>query len=1103
MNEQAWRVTRAAAAALILAVLTTATPAAYSERNLRFNRLSLEQGLSQGSIYALIQDSRGFMWFGTEDGVNRYDGYEITIYKHDADDPGSLSHSFVWALQEDRQGNVWIGTNGGGVDRWNRATDTFTHFRNDPQNPNSLSNDRVRVILEDPYGQLWIGTDGGGLNRFDPASNTWTRYSHNPANPASLSNDRIRALHLDDDGVLWVGTYGGGLDRFDPASGNFEHHVHDPADPTSLSDDLIYTIYRDRGGSLWVGTYTNGLNRLDPETRRFTRFQHDPENMRSLGAGRVRSVYQDRDGTLWVGTDAGLNEWKGDGFIRYQSNPADPKSLSDSKITAIYQDRGGVLWVGTKGDGLNKWNPATGFFSRGRRDPGAPSSLSSDRITSFQFDSARNELWVGTFGGGLNRLDRDTDVYAHFRHRPDDPDSLGDDTVMSLLLDRDGKLWIGTYEGGLNRLDPATGKVKRYEHDPNDPSSMSRSGVMALFEDRAGTLWIGTFEAGLYRFDRATEKFVRYQSEPAVPTSLASNTVTSFCEDSSGALWVGTDGGGLSRFDREAGTFTHFRYDPGDPASLSSNVVWSIHEDRDGALWIGTQGGGLNRWNREDREANRVVFTRYTERDGLPNNLVYGVLSDDSGHLWLSTNKGISRFDPRIGEFKNYDTTHGLQSNEFNFGAYYRSPAGEMFFGGIRGFNSFFPSDVRENVVAPPVVLTAFRKNNRAVNLERPIYDTDSIVLDYTDYVVSFEFAALDYAAPEKNAYAYKLEGFDEDWIELGTSRRATYTNLDAGAYTLRVKGSNNDGVWNESSVLQVKVLPPPWKTWWAYTLYAAVLVGVVVAYTRSQARKLEREAEYSRKLENEVQARTRELAMRNDELRDANRKLESASLTDSLTGLRNRRYLMTEIDRSIALTERYYNQDESAQNRSAAEADFLFLMIDLDGLKGINDTYGHMSGDRALLQMRDLLRKTCRKSDTIIRWGGDEFLIVGRNMGLAACEKLAERIRHAVAEHTFDLGDGNEVRLSCSIGFAQYPFIPSAPTHVSWEQVVTIADRALYLAKMSGRNAWVAMFGTEHTPPYELVRLVNEQTQQLVTSGAIEIRTSLDGQRQLVWNRA
>ncbi len=773
-------------------------------------------------------------------------------------------------------------------------------------------------------------------------------------------------------------------------------------------------------------------------------------------------------------------------------------------MTAIYQDRGGVLWVGTKGGGLNNWNTHTGSFPHYRADPAAASGLSGNIVTSF-FDEGNAVVWIGTFGGGLNRFDRTRGSFTLYQHEPTDPQSLSNDRVMSLLLDSKNILWVGTYGGGLNRFHRDTGTFTRYQHDSADPASLSRNGIMSIYEDRQGVLWIGTFEGGLDRMEPSSGTFIHYAHDPTQPTSLSNNRVTAFYEDAAGVLWIGTDGGGLNRFDRTTGTFAHYQNDPAVPTSLSNDSVLSIHEDGNGVLWIGTLGGGLNRWERAARESVRGEFQRYSERDGLPNDSIYGILTDDEGNLWLSTNQGLSKFDPGRETFRNYNTTHGLQSNEFNVGAYHRSADGEMFFGGVSGFNAFYPASIRDNAHVPPVVLTSFLKFNEKVDLGKPIWETDRVELGYRDYVVSFEFSALDYTAPEENRYAYMLEGFDEDWIELGRLRRATYTNLDAGDYLLRVKGSNNDGVWNEAgATLELRVIPPPWQTWWAYSFYGLLAVGVLFGYARAQARKLEREETYSRELVQQVDERTRELAERNEDLQEANQKLEEATLTDSMTGLRNRRYLMTHIHEDLALVERQYLVLQAdAGSQTPQPPDFLFLMIDLDGFKRINDIHGHAAGDRALLQMRDILEKTCRVSDTIIRWGGDEVMVVGRAVNRSSAETVAERIRTAVTEHAFELGNDDKVRLGCSIGFAFYPFLPSAPSRIKGEQAMKIADRALYLAKQSGRNAWVGIYATDKTPGEDLIPSVNDRLEEMSLRGEIELSTSITDPTTLCWSRA
>ncbi len=1084
-----------------------AGPASGQVRNIRFERIATEDGLSQADVYSILQDRQGFMWFATQYGLNRYDGYSFEHLLHDPYDPSTLSHNFIYAVIEDRHGIFWIGTMGGGLNRWNPENNTLNHYRHDPADPTSLSNDRIRVLLEDREGFVWIGTDGGGLNRFESATGTFARFIHNPAEPDSLSTDRILAVYQDSGGTFWVGTDGGGLNRFEPETETFSK-ICVSSGPGQPCADRVWAILEDRDGLLWIGTYERGLFRYDRASETSRQFLHDPGDPESLSSNWVRSIFQDDLGTIWVGTDAGLNEWNPakETFSRYQNNPANSSSLSDNRVISIYQDRGGVLWFGTEGGGLSKWNPRSGVFSSFQRDPSRQDSLSSNTVAAFA-EGPDGEIYIGTYGGGVNRLDRSTARITHYRHDPERADSLNDDRVMALLVDLEDVLWVGTLEGGLDRLDRKSQTFSHFVHDPDDPHSLSGNSVVSLLEDRKGYLWVGTSGGGLSRLDRSSGVFVRYRHDPENPTSLSGDLITALYEDHAGGLWVGTETEGLNRFDPNTGSFTHYRRDLANPWSLSNDTIYCLLEDRRGFLWIGTQAG-LNRWEPRLRAAYKEVFKHYAERQGLPNSSIFGILEDEKGHLWLSSNNGLSRLDPKSETFKNFDVSHGLLNNEFNIGAYFRHSSGELFFGGNQGFNSFFPDRISTNKHVAPVVLTSFLKFNQPVQLDRPISELDAIELTHKDYVVSFEFAALDYTAPEKNRYAYMLEGFDSDWIEIGTIRRATYTNLDPGDYVFRVKAANNDGVWNEAGVaLAVTVVSPPWQRSWAYTLYVVAVLLAILAYGRAQKRKLDREAEYTRKLENEVQDRIRELAEKNDALLYMNKRLEEASVTDSLTGLKNRRFLLNSIQRDIGLVERYYaGLASSPESQPVVRPDLLFLIFDLDRFKEVNDTYGHGAGDRVLVQVRDLLQHACRDSDTLIRWGGDEFLVVGRDTDQTVAEGLAERIRSAIAEHSFDLGSGHRVSLNCSIGFSGYPFMPAEPTGLHWEQVVGIADRALYIAKQSGRNQWVGIFGTDRTSntyPDDLVMLVNERTEALAQEGMIEIRTSLDDHDALVWARA
>jgi diguanylate cyclase (GGDEF)-like protein len=1088
--------------------LATAGQALAQEKNIRFDRLSSDHGLSQADVYAIHQDQFGLMWFGTQDGLNRFDGYDFTHYRHDPFYAESISNSFVYSILEDSEGNLWIGTMGGGLNRWDRSEDTFTHYRHDASDPTSLSNDRIRVLHLDPRGRIWVGTDGGGLNVFDPESGSFSRFTHDPAQPQSLANDKIRAIHRDQNGDLWIGTDGGGLDRFDPAIGGFVHYRDDGDVIGGLDTARVQSIFESGDGALWVGTYDQGLFRRDPTKAVWEQYLHNPENPASLSSNSVRTFFQDDQETLWIGTDSGLDEWKPDSqsFAHYQNRVGDSTSLSDNRVVSIFQDRGGVLWIGSQGGGLNRWSPRAGFFSSYRADPADNSRLSSNIVVAFAQDSDGSPI-VGTYGGGVAKLDRSTNTFTTFRHHPYDPGSLSDDRVTSLCVDREGILWVGTLAGGLNRLDAATGKFRRFKEDSKDSTSLSRNGVTTVLDGGDGYLWLGTMDGGLNRLDRQTGTFIQYLHDPENPTSLSDSRVTALYEERSGILWVGTESGGLNRFDRNTGGFTHFRHDPANLRSLSSDTIYSIHEDRESVLWIGTPSG-LNRWESGLRSMHQGFFKRYTEREGLPNNSIFAILEDEEGNLWLSSNKGISRFEPDGEVFKNFDVSHGLQSNEFNRGAAFRFSSGELFFGGNQGFNSFFPKKIGKNTYVPPVILTGLLKANQPADVPLPISDLKRIELTHRDHVVSFEFAALDYTAPEKNRYAYMLEGFDSGWNEVGTLRRATYTNLDAGSYVFRVKGSNNDGTWNSHGAsLRVDVVPAPWKTKWAYAVYLLGTLYLAFFYLRAQRRQRIEEARRRYELERDVQSRTRELAEKNDTLQYMNKKLEEASYTDALTGLRNRRFLLTSIQTDVAQVDRFYTRLHSGDiDDSSVKPDLLFLLFDLDGFKQINDIHGHAAGDLVLVQVRNILSNACRDSDTLVRWGGDEFLVVGRSTEQEVAEGLAERIRQAVIDHPFEVGSRQTVSLTCSIGFSAFPFIPSQPKLVHWEQVVGIADRALYVAKQSGRNQWVGILSTDKTEGVEaegLHEIINERPEQLAYDGLIELRTSIGDPDAVVWARA
>lgn len=847
-----------------------------SSQQIRFERISIEQGLSQSSIYSIYQDSQGFIWFGTEDGLNKFDGYEFKIYRHDPDDPGSLSDNSVFSIFEDKNEVLWVGTYGRGLNRFDRKTEKFVNYRHDPDVPTSVAHDSINVIENDAEGNLWIGT-WNGLDRFDAVSEEFIHYTHDPDNLNSLGSNTIVDLHLDNRGILWVATYGGGLSRYDPSSDSFYRYRHDIINPHRISSDLVTSICEDADGNLWIGTADEGLNKFVFENEEFYTFKSDSKSEYSLSQNSISALAVDLLGNIWIGMGNGgidIFDPEVDQFQNLSNNLGDPFSLSGDMVTEAFVDRSGIVWIGTFGAGINRFDPQTARFSYYRHIPNDPDSLAANGVMSISENTDGN-LWLGILGGGVDLYERSTENMVHHKNIPEDPSSLSSDEVWSVYTDQSGTLWVGTRGGGLNRLDPDSDEFIHYTHDPEDADSLAMNAINAIYEDRDGYLWIGTAGSGLDRLDRTTEKFSHYRYDPENPNSLIYDLIWSIIEDRTGKLWLGTGGGGVSMFDPSTGTFINYIHDPEDPNTVGDTDILTIFEDSRGWIWLGTYGSGLDKYDPATGE-----FKHFRVADGLPNNVVYGILEDKGGNLWLSTNFGLSEFDPILETFKNFDVSDGIQSNEFNVGAHLLDSKGEMFFGGINGLTSFFPEDIEDSTYLPPVVLTSLRQGGEETS---NIEGLQEIVLTWGKNNLEFSFVALNYSHPEKSVYAYKLDGFDEDWNVIGSSRNGRYTNLPGGTYTLRLKATNSDGIWNEDAYsITVRVVPPFWETWWFIGIITLVIMAGVISGYRLRIRSIEAR---SRELEDQVKVRTEEIELRRielealyqaDEVIDQNLSLES-----------------------------------------------------------------------------------------------------------------------------------------------------------------------------------------------------------------------------------
>lgn len=849
-------------------------------QEMKFERVSLDAGLSQSSINCIVQDTKGFLWFATQDGLNKYDGYAFTVYKHNPSQPTSISDNFVNTLCVDHEGTLWVGVTTGGLNRFNRETGTFEHWRNSPENPRSLNDSTVAVIFEDRYHGLWIGTVKG-LDKFEREQGEFRHWTFDEQDSKIAGFSAINAIYEDANDGFWLGTGGGGLIRFDRVTQKYVRFQFDKVNQNSLSSNTINHISGDAEGNLWVAT-PNGLNKFNPLTLTVTRYFYDPTRIVGNLQHNVQYSYWAHDGTLWIGTQGGLMLFDPatDSFRRVVHDPGLLTSLSINNIGPVFEDVSGVIWVGTFGGGLNKYDGEREYFQHWLYSGCDRDSFHSNLVWAILEDRS-GKVWLGTGGGGLLRIDSKTGVVKQWVNNPEDPASLKHDTVLTIHESSDGRFWLGTFGGGLNVFDPRTGDFSYWLNDPQQ-NSISSNNVQKILDTGDGVLWLATAGGGLCRFDTVTETFTTYQNDPADSSSIPSNFLTTLYQDHEGMIWLGVNAPVACRFDPLKQEFTIWQNDPTNPQSWPRYGVACIHEDNAYNLWFGTYRGGLVKYNRKMQS-----FTQYREPDGLPNDVVYGILEDSQGFLWLSTNNGLSKVDPKTTKFRNFNTMDGLQSNEFNSNAYYRGRSGTLYFGGVNGFNSFIPETISESPFTPPIIITSFKSFDQTVKLDVSL--TETVRLPYSATFLTFEYVALDYGNPQSIQYSYKLDGFDEDWHWAGTRRYATYTNLPPDDYAFRVRASTGNGVWHQGrAVLNVTIEHPWWQSWWAYLLLVigafALLNGLRIYDKNKEIQKTKLRESELRALAAEAQARATEAEnqRKTKELEEA-RSLQLSMLPKSL----------------------------------------------------------------------------------------------------------------------------------------------------------------------------------------------------------------------------
>jgi ligand-binding sensor domain-containing protein/signal transduction histidine kinase len=860
-------------------------------RPIILEHLSTLDGLPEGTVNTTLHDSQGFIWFGTEDGLVRYDGHEIYRYAYSPKVQGGLPGNFIFAIAEDSHRDLWLATKGAGLARWNRASDTFTVYKHDEKNPRSIASDSLRTLLVDSRGHIWLGMLDSGVDVLDPRTGAVAHLRHGPIAADSLIDDHVYSMMEAPQGDMWIGTQNG-VDRWRFEGDRFIR-VPFPDAPALLAGRQISAMVRSSDGTVWAATYESGLHHVSALGHPLANLRHAAADPGSIASDEVRSLLDDHAGRLWIGTAAGLDALTlaSMDLSHYTHDKSDPDSLSDSFIMSLYEDETGLMWIGTRSAGVNRWNSHS--WELGGRNPGW---LDGRWVVSFA-DAPNGHVWVGTMGGGLYNVDPDTGDAVNLDALLHQDNVLGDRRIMSLHQDRHGNLWIGTWSKGLERLS-ADGRVTAIGASPHDPHALSAPGIAAIYESHNGLLWIGTHGGGANILDPETGIVRQLPMDPAVHGATTSENITAFIEDAAGNIWMGTENGGLDVADARGFVFHSYKHDLANPESLSSNIVYALERDASGHLWAATDGGGLDAVIGSASRPKDVKFQTYSQTEGLTSDTIYGVLRDSAGQLWLSGNAGLMRFDPATHAVKTYHREHGLQGEEFSSGAYFRTQDGRLCFGGAGGFNVFDPSRLAATSQPPRIALTGIEVLGAPVHEATPNWLLQRVALNYRASVVSFDFAALDFTSPRRNRLAYRVSQLTDKWIDLNSQHRVTLTSLPAGDHILEVRAANADSVWSTVPYrLTIHKEAAPWASATAYAAYTLLALGVILWVARAQRAKLQGALAAQQRLESEV-------ALRTKELRDANQQLIVASEAKSDFLARMGHELRTPMNGVVGMTE-------------------------------------------------------------------------------------------------------------------------------------------------------------------------------------------------------
>lgn len=883
------------------------------ETNVRFKHIDIEQGLSQNMIKDILQDSKGFMWFATWDGLNRYDGYEFKVFKHVDGDTTSLPMNKIYCLFEDHRGRLWVGTSGSGLCLFDSERESFTTFMHDPNDNSSIAGNYILDIYEDSKKRIWIGLRDEGLSMIENASDltyknknkiSFINFANDSKFSEAMSRKGIMSILEDKSGNLWFGALDGSLNKLITDFGDYKFKSFHPQLTGDLYKGTDFIIEdNNHPGFLWIADYYQGVKWFDSKTGKFI-YKYPYANLnQNISIGNTICILLDKSGEYWFGTYAnGIYSYKPStskdvvNFEHFNLDPSDPMGIRAPNITDIFEDKSGLIWFGTNTTGLYTYNKDSKSFRSFKHNPFDKNSLNNDFTLSVMEDRDGN-VWIGT-ELGLDKYDPVTKRYKHYFFEENYKTSSN--IIYALHQDTNGTIWIGT-SAGLDKYNPANDSFTHYLHNKSDSNSISAGEVIKLFSDSKGNLWIGTWNGGLNKLVVSpkdnTIKFLHYKKDMNDPASINDNRIMSLAEDKEGNLWIGTSDGGLNKlisdysfnndgsFDKPK--FINYQHDPKDGNSISGNDVRTILVDRDGTLWIGTFGGGMNKFIPPKNKYEAAKFIHFNQKDGIANDVVRGILQDNDRHLWVATSNGLSRFDLADNSFWNFDQADGLQTVKFEDVSYKSKKHGYLYFGGVGGVILFNPSGVRLNSYQPEIVLTSFRRYDAGKGEmieEKGASERKTLVMPHADNIINLSFSALNYYNPQKNNYAYRLEGYNDNWIYLGTKREVTFTNLDPGEYTLLVKSSNVNGLWNKKLLSLVIVITPPWwRTNWAFASYGILILAGIFSIDSIMRRKIiKNEKEKARLRESELIKRQAE------ELEAVDRLVRVINNAEDLQGLFN-----------------------------------------------------------------------------------------------------------------------------------------------------------------------------------------------------------------------